>query len=56
LGAQASANLFSLVMTARANGFEPFGYPSYLFEHLPSVATVRAERSATAMESQAVLG
>jgi transposase len=40
VGAQASANLFSLVMTARANGVEPFEYLSYLFEHLPSAATV----------------
>lgn len=42
VGAQASANLFSLVMTARANGLEPFQYLSYLFEHLPSAATVEA--------------
>jgi transposase len=42
VGAQASANLFSLVMTARANGLEPFQYLSYLFEHLPSASTVEA--------------
>ena len=42
VGAQASANLFSLVMTARANGVEPFEYLSYLFEHLPSASTVEA--------------
>jgi len=42
VGAQASANLFSLVMTARANGLEPFQYLTYLFEHLPSAATVEA--------------
>ena len=42
VGAQASANLFSLVMTARANGLEPFEYLSYLFEHLPSATTVEA--------------
>jgi transposase len=40
--AQASANLFSLVMTARANAVEPFEYLSYLFEHLPSAETVEA--------------
>jgi transposase len=40
LGAQASANLFSLVMTARANGVEPFEYLSELFERLPSATTV----------------
>ena len=42
VGAKASANLFSLVMTARANGAEPFEYLSYLFEHLPSATTVEA--------------
>lgn len=40
VGAQASANLFFLVMTARANGVEPFAYLSYLFEHLPRAVTV----------------
>ncbi len=40
VGAQASANLFSLVMTARANGLEPFQYLSHLFEHLPSASKV----------------
>jgi transposase len=42
VGAQASANLFSLVMTARANGLEPFEYLSELFEQLPSATTVSA--------------
>jgi transposase len=42
IGAEASANLFSVVMTARANGVEPFAYLSYLFEHLPTAATVEA--------------
>ena len=42
VGAQASANLFSLVMTARANGIEPFEYLSYLFEHLPRATAVEA--------------
>lgn len=42
VGAQASANLFSLVMTARANAVEPFEYLSYLFEHLPTAVTVEA--------------
>jgi len=38
--AQASANLFSLVMTCRVNDVEPYAYLSYLFEHLPAVSTV----------------
>ena len=42
VGAQASANLFSLVMTARANGVEPFEYLSEVFEQLPGATTVEA--------------
>jgi transposase len=40
VGAQASANLYSLVMTARANGVEPYGYLHYLFDYLPAAQTV----------------
>jgi hypothetical protein len=39
-GAQASANLYSLVMTCRANDIEPYAYLDYLFEHLPAASTV----------------
>jgi transposase len=39
-GAQASANLYSLVMTCRANEIEPYAYLNYLFEHLPTASTV----------------
>jgi transposase len=39
-GAQASANLYSLVMTCRANEIEPYAYLNYLFEHLPAAITV----------------
>ena len=38
--AQASANLFSLVMTCRVNDIEPYAYLNYLFEHLPAASTV----------------
>jgi transposase len=38
--AQASANLFSLVMTCRVNDVEPYAYLNYLFEHLPAATTV----------------
>jgi transposase len=38
--AQASANLFSLVMTCRINEVEPYAYLSNLFEHLPAAGTV----------------
>lgn len=40
VGAQASANLYSLVMTCRANAVEPYAYLNYLFEHLPAATTV----------------
>ena len=35
-GAHASAALYSLVATARANGLEPYHYLKYLFTHLPA--------------------
>jgi transposase len=41
-GARASANLFSLVATARANGLEPAAYLNHLFEQLPAADTVEA--------------
>jgi transposase len=40
VGAQASANLFSLVTTARVNDVEPFAYLNYLFERLPTASTM----------------
>ena len=42
LGARASANLYSLVATARANGIEPGAYLNFLFENLPAAETVEA--------------
>jgi len=39
-GAVASANLYSLVETAKANGAEPHAYLSRLFERLPYLSTV----------------
>jgi transposase len=42
VGAQSSANLFTLVMTCRANEVEPFAYLNYLFEHLPMATTLEA--------------
>lgn len=35
-GARASANLYSLVETAKANGIEPWPYLRHLFEQLPA--------------------
>jgi transposase len=40
LGAKASANLFSLVETCKANGIEPHAYLSLLFTRLPHLCTV----------------
>lgn len=40
LGAQASANLYSLAGTCRANGVDPFAYFEYLYERLPCATTV----------------
>ncbi|WP_321894046.1 IS66 family transposase [Paraburkholderia tropica] len=39
-GAQASANLYSLVETCKANGIEPYRYLVWLFAKLPLAATV----------------
>lgn len=38
-GARASANLYSLIETAKANGIEPWRYLNYLFEMLPAATT-----------------
>jgi transposase len=38
-GACASASLYSLVETAKANGLEPYHYLNYLFTHLPMAFT-----------------
>jgi transposase len=40
LGARASANLYSLVSSAKANGVEPLAYLTYLYSHLPEAKTV----------------
>lgn len=39
VGATASANLYSIVMTCRANGVEPYAYLCYLFEEFPKATT-----------------
>ena len=36
-GATASAAIYSLIETAKANGFEPYRYLRYMFERLPLV-------------------
>jgi transposase len=39
-GAQASAQLYSLIETTKANGLEPFSYLSHVFKELPAADTV----------------
>ena len=39
-GAKASANLYSLVQTAKANGLNPYEYLKSIFEVLPNVQHV----------------
>ncbi|MEN8132076.1 MAG: IS66 family transposase [Pseudomonadota bacterium] len=41
-GVKASANLYSLIETAKANGLEPYAYLRYLFTELPKAETVEA--------------
>lgn len=36
-GAKASANLYSLIETAKANGLEPYAYLKHLFNELPKI-------------------
>jgi len=54
-GAQASANLYSLVMTCRANEIEPYAYLNYLFEHLPAASTVEQVEALLPWNVKAVL-
>ena len=39
-GAEASALLYSLIETAKANGLEPYGYLRHIFEKLPLAKTL----------------
>lgn len=41
-GANASANLYSLIETAKANGLEPYAYLKKVFTDLPNARTVEA--------------
>jgi len=40
-GAEASALLYSLIETARANRLEPYAYLRYIFEKLPTASTLK---------------
>jgi transposase len=54
-GATASANLYSLVMSAKAINLEPYAYLSYLFEHLPTAQTREALQALLPWNVKAVL-
>ena len=41
-GVKASANLYSLIETAKANGLEPYAYLRRVFTELPKADTVEA--------------
>ena len=41
-GANASANLYALIETAKANGLEPYAYLRHVFAELPKATTVEA--------------
>ncbi len=43
-GAHASAMLYNLVETAKANGLEPYWYLRYFFERLPTAKTKKIKR------------
>ena len=44
-GARASAALYSLIETAKANGLEPYAYLRYLFEKLPLADSTEAYKA-----------
>ncbi len=39
-GATASANIYSLIETSKANGLEPYNYLRYLFQELPKTQSL----------------
>ncbi|MBF0416707.1 MAG: IS66 family transposase [Magnetococcales bacterium] len=39
-GAKSSANLYSLIETAKANGLEPYAYLCHVFDHIPTAQTL----------------
>ncbi len=45
LGAHASAGIYSLIETAKANGHEPYKYLCYLFNELPKAKSLEEKRA-----------
>jgi len=54
-GARASANLFSLVSSARANGIEPYAYLNFIFERLPAADSLEALEALLPWNARAAL-
>ncbi|SPD74308.1 hypothetical protein PITCH_A2270002 [uncultured Desulfobacterium sp.] len=44
-GAEASAILYSLVITAKENGLEPYDYLRFVLENLPNATTPEAQKT-----------
>ena len=40
-GVKSSANLYSLIESAKANGLEPYAYLRYIYAQLPRALTVQ---------------
>lgn len=55
LGAQASANLYALAGTCRANGIDPYAYFTHLYEHLPRVTTASGLEALLPWNAKALL-
>lgn len=55
-GAKVSANLYSLIETAKANQLEPYAYLKLVFTQLPNAQTIEDCGSAIALECNPVVG
>lgn len=54
-GARASANLYSLIETAKANGVEPHAYLTHLYTQLPSATRLEHFEALLPWSAKAVL-
>ncbi|MFV0439302.1 MAG: transposase, partial [Desulfopila sp.] len=55
-GAEASALLYSVIETAKANGLEPHTYLRHIFEKLPAASTLEHYEGSAAMEYEGSWG
>lgn len=55
-GAKASADLYSLIETAKANGLEPYSYLKWLFERLPETTAENISELAPWNASDCLVG